>query len=152
MKRFFQDLFCRIQSIWIFLCHLTCYVLLEKTCCYIINIKFSAKTCCTRGPRGNHVSKVYFMVKKQKNAAKTLQQNQTNLILLQYFCSIFLLQKLKLLQQWVGHVQHLISMRSAARFCCVWMKNALCDSWAEDFLNIFLNIYLFFFNCLETYL
>ena len=70
MKRFFQDLFCRIQSIWIFLCHLTCYVLLEKTCCYIINIKFSAKTCCSRGPRGNHVSKVYFMVKKTKKCCK----------------------------------------------------------------------------------
>ena len=49
-------------------------------------------------PRGNHVSEVYFMVKKQKNAAKTLQQNQSDLILLQCFYSIFLLQKLNLLQ------------------------------------------------------
>ena len=31
---------------------------------------------------------------KAKNASKTLQQNQTGLILLQCFCSIFLLEKL----------------------------------------------------------
>ena len=36
------------------------------------------------------------------NAAKTLQQNQTDLTLLQCFCSIFLPQKLKLLQCLIG--------------------------------------------------
>ena len=111
---------CKNQSTWIFLRQLTYSVLLAKTCCNTINIKLSTNTCCTGGPPGNHVLKVYFMVKKQKNAAMTLQQNQTDLILLQCFCSIFLPQKLNLLQCLMGgQRQYLISMRSAALFCCV---------------------------------
>ena len=90
-----------------------------------MNINFSANICCTHGPRGNHVSKVYFTVKKQKNTAKTLQQNKTDLILLRCICSIFLLEKLALLQCLMGgpRIASYI-LRSAALFYCVWMKNA----------------------------
>ena len=74
-----------IQSIWVFLCQLTCYALLVKTCCHIINIKFSANICCTRGPRGNHVSKVYFIVKKKK----MLQTHCSKIKLIWYCCIVF---------------------------------------------------------------
>ena len=60
--------------------------------------------------------------KKKKDTAKTMQQNQTDMILLQCFCSIFLLQKLNLLQCLMGwEVQYLISMHSEALFWCVFL-------------------------------
>ena len=94
---------------------------LRSHVCYIVNIKVYANICCTREQRWNHVSKVYFIVKKHKNAAKTLRQNQTELILLQCFCSIFLLEKLTLLQCLMGGpraVSYIYAQRS------VWITNS----------------------------
>ena len=96
-------------------------------------MKVSAIICCTCGPRGNHVSKVYFMVKKKRNAAKILQQNPTDLILLQCCYRTFLLQKLNFLQCLMGgpsagsyiHAQH---------STCVDEK---CCSWPLGFRNRF---------------
>ena len=59
--------------------------------------------------------------KSKKNAAKTLQQNQTDLISLQCFRSIFLLQKLNLLQCLMGGpsaASYIYAQRS------VWIRNA----------------------------
>ena len=70
---------------------------------------------------------------KAKNASKTLQQNQTGLILLQCFCSIFLLEKLNLLQCLMRKpraASYIHGQLSAALFCCVWMENAARGTWA----------------------
>ena len=71
------------------------------------------------------------MVKKQK-CCKNTAANQSDLILLQCFCSIFCYKnRICCSVSWVGHVQDLISMRSTALFCCVWMKNAARGPWAS---------------------
>ena len=61
----------------------------------------------------------------RSKSKKTLQQNKTDLILLRCICSIFLLEKLDLLQCLMGgpRIASYI-LRSAAIFYCVWIKNA----------------------------
>ena len=70
---------------------------------------------------------------KAKNASKTLQQNQTGLILLQCFCSIFLLEKLNLLHCLMRKpraASYIHGQLSTALFCCVWMENVARGLWA----------------------
>ena len=87
-----------------------------------------------RGPRRNHVSKVYFMVKKQKKCCKTLQQSQTQLILLQCFGSIFLPQKLNLLQCLMGGPRAAFYIRAQRRTFLLRVDEKCC-SWPMYELN-----------------
>ena len=66
------------------------------------------------------------MVKKQKNALKTLQQD--NLILLQCCCSIFLLQKLNLLRFLIGE-PHVASYIHAQCSTFLLRLDEKCCSW-----------------------
>ena len=66
---------------------------------------------------------------KAKNASKTLQR----LILLQCFCSIFLLEKLNLLHCLMRKpraASYIHGQLSTALFCCVWMENVARGLWA----------------------
>ena len=85
---------CRIQSIWNFFCQLTCCVLLAKTFSYIINKLFCKYLLHTWATRKSWFKGVFYG-QKAKSTAKTLQQNQTDLILLQRFCSIFFAAKIE---------------------------------------------------------
>ena len=68
----------------------------------LYNIKFSANICCTRQPRGNHVPKVYFLVKKQKKCCKNTATKWNWFNFAAMFLQHFLLQISTLLHFLMG--------------------------------------------------
>ena len=82
--------------------------------------------CCTRQPRGNHVPKVYFLVKKQRKCCKNTATIWNGFNFAAMFLQHFLLQISTLLHFLMGgpcaasYVHS--SCRSAALFWYVWIK------------------------------